>query len=115
MCDRFEAAWRAGPRPRIEDHLAEADEVDRTVLFGELLALERELRQRRGEQPETDEYLNRFPGRAKIVRDTFDRETIKPPAALGGPRADGQRITTTSSSRLSVGRDSRSGVGLRGL
>ncbi len=44
MCDRFEAAWRAGRAPRIEDYLAQAQEVDRPALLGELVTLERELR-----------------------------------------------------------------------
>jgi WD40 repeat protein len=44
-CDRFEAAWRAGRAPRIEDYLAEAEAADRPALRVELIALERELRQ----------------------------------------------------------------------
>ncbi len=28
-CDRFEAAWRAGARPRIKDYLCEAAETER--------------------------------------------------------------------------------------
>ena len=30
-CDRFEAAWRAGDRPRIEDFLGGATDADRPV------------------------------------------------------------------------------------
>jgi hypothetical protein len=44
-CARFEAAWRAGQAPRIEDYLAQAEEVDRPALRDELLTLVRELRQ----------------------------------------------------------------------
>ena len=66
-CDRFEAAWRSGSAPWIEDYLAEALEVDRPALLGELVALERELRRHRGESPETDEYLERFAGDASVV------------------------------------------------
>ena len=57
LCDWFEAAWRAGPAPQIEDYLADAEDADRATLLGELVALERELRCRRGEQPTTEEYL----------------------------------------------------------
>jgi WD40 repeat protein len=45
LCDRFEAAWRAGHAPRIEDYLADADETDRHALRDELVTLERELRE----------------------------------------------------------------------
>jgi hypothetical protein len=44
-CDHFEAAWRVGRAPRIEDYLAAAEEADRPALRDELLTLVRELRQ----------------------------------------------------------------------
>ena len=40
ICDRFEAAWKAGQQPRIEDYLGEMPEPERPDLFRELLALE---------------------------------------------------------------------------
>ena len=45
MCGRFEADWRAGHAPRVDDYLAEAEEGDRPALQAELMTLERELRQ----------------------------------------------------------------------
>ena len=45
VCDRYEAAFKAGRAPRIEDDLAEAPGPDRPPLFRELLVLELELRQ----------------------------------------------------------------------
>ena len=44
--DRFERAWKDGPRPRIEDYLAEVDESRWPRLLEELLRVERELRRR---------------------------------------------------------------------
>jgi WD40 repeat protein/tetratricopeptide (TPR) repeat protein/tRNA A-37 threonylcarbamoyl transferase component Bud32 len=44
-CDHFEAAWRAGRAPRIEDYLAAAEAADRPALRDQLLTLVRELRQ----------------------------------------------------------------------
>jgi tetratricopeptide (TPR) repeat protein/tRNA A-37 threonylcarbamoyl transferase component Bud32 len=70
-CDRFEAAWRAGAAPRIEDYVDRADDADRPALLGELLALERELRRGGGQPPAVEEYLARFPGQAGVVRATF--------------------------------------------
>ena len=41
VCDRFEAACRAGQRPRIEDYLGEMPEAGRPALVRDLRALER--------------------------------------------------------------------------
>jgi eukaryotic-like serine/threonine-protein kinase len=72
-CDRFEAAWRAGLRPRIEDYLADAAAPRRIALLRELLTLELELRQRAGEQPRVAEYRQRFPDDRKTVEAVFGK------------------------------------------
>ena len=46
---RFEAAWRAGQRPAIEDHLGGLPGPARAVLLPELLELELSCRRRAGE------------------------------------------------------------------
>ncbi len=61
MCDRFEAAWKAGRRPPIEDYLREVPEGGQTALFRELLELELAYRRRAGERPTPEEYQCRFP------------------------------------------------------
>ena len=67
-CDRYEAAWREGRRPRIEDYLAEALEPERAaLLLRELLTLELELRSNGGERPEPQEYRERFPGHVELI------------------------------------------------
>jgi serine/threonine protein kinase len=43
-CERYEADWRAGREPRIEDYVAEVPELERAALRAELMALEAELR-----------------------------------------------------------------------
>ncbi len=68
ICDRFEADWRAGRRPVIEDDLAIADNALQSALFRELLSVEIEQRSRLGESPEPAEYLRRFPAHAGAVR-----------------------------------------------
>jgi serine/threonine-protein kinase len=90
-CDRFEAAWRAGRRPRIEDLVAEAAEPERPALLRELIALEVELRRGRGEQPTPGEYLDRCPGRADAVDAAF-AETVS-------------RVRTTGARAGQAGRD----------
>jgi signal transduction histidine kinase len=69
--DRFEAAWRAGQRPRIEDFLEGVARPRRALLLGELLRVERELRRDGGEEPTPEEYQRRFPEDAAVVGDAF--------------------------------------------
>jgi serine/threonine protein kinase/uncharacterized protein YebE (UPF0316 family) len=75
VCQRFEAAWRSGLEPRIEDFLAEADPPQRVALFRELLALEWELRQGRGERLEPRAYRTRFPDHTAVIEAVFGPET----------------------------------------
>jgi hypothetical protein len=49
---RFERAWKQGPRPRIEDFLVKVDESRWPLLLEELLQVECELRRRSGEEPD---------------------------------------------------------------
>jgi serine/threonine protein kinase len=60
-CDRFEADWLQGRRPRIEDHLAAASEPERTPLLHELILLEIYYRRCGGEEPRPADYAERFP------------------------------------------------------
>jgi serine/threonine protein kinase/O-acetyl-ADP-ribose deacetylase (regulator of RNase III) len=71
VCDRFEQAWKAGRRPRIEEYLTEVPESDRVRLFRELLGLEIELRCDGGERPTPREYAPRFPGHDELIRAAF--------------------------------------------
>jgi len=66
-CDRFEAAWRGGQDPRIEDFLDAAAEPERPALLRELITLDVELRRGRGEHPTPGEYHKRFPGQPAAV------------------------------------------------
>jgi WD40 repeat protein/tRNA A-37 threonylcarbamoyl transferase component Bud32 len=65
ILERFQNAWTdsepSTPRPRIEDYLQDAPEALRPVLLPELIALEIAHRKGRGESPEPNEYLQRFP------------------------------------------------------
>src|SRR5690348_13089397 len=79
-CDRFEAAWKAGPPPRIEDYLDAAPVAERPALLRQLLAVELDYRRRRGERPAAPEYRPRFPGLEAAVEAAFGR------AAPEGPR-----------------------------
>jgi hypothetical protein len=97
VCDRFEAAWQLGTSPRIEDYSVEAGLAARPALPGELVALERELRRRRGGRPAVEEYLDRFSAHAGAVC-----------AAFGAPTDRG--TTPTARARRQTGRDLLFGV-----
>ncbi|MBV8611764.1 MAG: serine/threonine protein kinase, partial [Singulisphaera sp.] len=71
ICDRFEAAWQAGGRPRIEAFLSAVPEPDRPALLRELLDLELDLRDVGGERPSVQEYRARFPGHTELIRSAF--------------------------------------------
>jgi hypothetical protein len=60
-CDRFEAAWRAGQEPAIEDYLREFATPERPALLRELVAVELELLRGRGQWPGPAPYRRRFP------------------------------------------------------
>jgi hypothetical protein len=53
--DRFEAAWVAEQRPRIEDCLAEVPEAAPATLLRELVPLKMVYRRRCGEMPQLEE------------------------------------------------------------
>jgi serine/threonine protein kinase len=65
LCDRFEAAWRVGKRPRLEDFLAQVEEPDRRALLVELIPIDMNYRLRVGEAPRVETYLERFPTLAR--------------------------------------------------
>ncbi|MBV8268844.1 MAG: protein kinase, partial [Planctomycetaceae bacterium] len=92
-CDRFEAQWRAGPRPRIEDYLRAFPEPQRPELFHQLLKVELELRRDRGDEPTPDGYRRQFPQyREQIDAVAFGRTTSLPPREPH-PRSAGPKAT----------------------
>jgi WD40 repeat protein len=60
VCTEFEAIWRGGSRPCIEDFLTRADGADRPALLRELVHLDAYHRRRRGEVCRPDDYAGRF-------------------------------------------------------
>jgi hypothetical protein len=73
VCDRFEAAWKAGGDVRIEDYLGTASEPLRSALLRELLLVDLEYRTETGERPDSGEYKARFPWDAKLIEDVFSQ------------------------------------------
>ena len=69
--ERFEQAWKKGPRPRIEDFLIKVPESQWPPLLQELMRVERELRRREGEGPSAEEYRRRFPDHEDVIATVF--------------------------------------------
>ena len=88
-CDRLEAAWRAGARPRLEDYLAGRPATAGQALLAELLALELAYRVRDGEVPAAERYGARFLGHDALVAEAF--RTLDPSTVRLAPIPD--RIT----------------------
>jgi tetratricopeptide (TPR) repeat protein/tRNA A-37 threonylcarbamoyl transferase component Bud32 len=89
-CDRFEAAWKAGPRPRPEAYLGAAGEPVRSALLRQLLLLDWDYRRRAGDNPCAGDYHARFPddtalieGVCREMTEAADSTCVDP----DGPRA----------------------------
>jgi len=85
ICDQFEAAWRSGARPLIEDYLKDGPPQDVAELLLELLVLEIMYRRRRGEEPREEEYRARFPGQLEVLGAAFAKATFQPNAGPESP------------------------------
>jgi serine/threonine-protein kinase len=77
-CDRFEADWKAGRRPRPEEYLGPAGEPARSALLRQLLLLDWDYRRRAGDEPRAADYHARFPGDAAVV-EAVGREMVHSP------------------------------------
>jgi tRNA A-37 threonylcarbamoyl transferase component Bud32 len=77
-CDRFDALWRAGQRPRVEEFLDGCAAEALPWLLRELLLIELEYRHKAGETPTRDEYRGRFAGHDEVLDTLF-------PGALSNP------------------------------
>jgi tetratricopeptide (TPR) repeat protein len=76
ICNRFEAACKAGQRPRIEHYLETEADPERLVLLRELLAVEVEYRRNSGEGVTPEEYCRRFSDYADQIGDLLVRTTV---------------------------------------
>lgn len=66
-CDRFEADWKAGKHPRLENYLDGGSESERNALLRALLQLEFELLSRQQITPDLASYRARFPRYASLI------------------------------------------------
>jgi eukaryotic-like serine/threonine-protein kinase len=92
VCDRFEAQWRRGQRPRIEEYFQRNPSISMPALLRELLALEIELARAEGGAPTADEYRARFPDCTELVETVFAAAASRP--AGSRPRSSRLRVAT---------------------
>ena len=76
ICDRFEAAWRLDRRTRLEDYLPLPSNPLRKQVLENLLAVQFELLSTMGEPLVLEEFLERFPDDASVVRSVFERTQV---------------------------------------
>ncbi len=67
LCSEYEAQWRQGDNPRIEDYLPKVAPPLVPWLVKELVAAEVDLRRTAGDDVQVAEYLQRFPAHATAV------------------------------------------------
>ncbi len=79
LCDAFEAASRAGQKPRIEAELAKVAPAAKSKLLEELLLVEWELLEAGKTPIQSEDYLARFPEHAALIRKLLgDRVPTEP-------------------------------------
>ncbi len=90
-CDRFEAAWQAGQKPRIEDFVAKASGPAQVSLLRALIGVEIEMLRKAGDAVEPASYRERFPDQPDAV--------ISALAEAGQVRAAGETSVSSESVR----------------
>src|SRR5438477_577805 len=95
-CDRFEAAWKAGPRPDLREYLGATAGNLRSALLRQLLLLDWDYRRRAGDGPRAGDYHRQFPDDTALIEAVgrqLQHPAIVPVYELGQFR-DGQPYFT---------------------
>ena len=79
LCDAFEAAWRTGQAPRIEEQLQKIDHAFRPALLKELLLVEWELAEEQGKPIAAEAYVARFGEFEPMIRELLRQRKTAPP------------------------------------
>jgi WD40 repeat protein len=91
-CDRFEAGWRAGAPPRLEDFVAGWAGDERAALLRELVPLDADYRRQRGETWVAADYLARFP---ELAPACLGNSLGAPETMATSPPSPGETLLTT--------------------
>lgn len=77
VCLAFEAAWKMGDKPRIEDYLGDKQGAERGELLRQLLLLDLDYRRQQADQPTEEEYQARLSDDAELVSDVFGEFSVR--------------------------------------
>lgn len=113
VCDSFEAAWRQGAPPRLEDFLHRVPRLLARDLFRELLATELHWRRQSGQLPQEEQYLARFPEHRDIVEWLY-RTPVARVGQQAAERPEGEQSLRERVSMLS-GYELRTELGRGGM
>ncbi len=104
VCDQFEAAWKAGPRPRFDDFLAEVPPAHGPDLLRELLILDLDYRRQLGESPTLEQYRSEYPA---LELDRFAELFTERPQPASSSPAETTLQFTLSETETPLGQPSR--------
>ncbi len=93
-CDRFEAAWLSGTKPKLEEFLPKVDPADVPQFLRSLLRVEVELLEKEGQNVTAESFAERFEEYGEVVA-----EVLRSHAAKSGNRATKTREVRTFSLR----------------
>lgn len=106
--DSFEAAWKQGELPSIEDWLPQESDDNRARVLQELLCIELWWRSRSGQSPNQVEYLKRFPDAAPQIRAAFSEFNRSSAAGIAvGATVIGNDTASLSASETEKGGSSK--------
>jgi WD40 repeat protein/tRNA A-37 threonylcarbamoyl transferase component Bud32 len=88
-CNRFEAAWKARQRPRLEEYAGLPQDPDFLPLVRELILLDLYYRRRAGDIPAASDYLGRFPS----LEARWLEDAVHPPTTTGNVLDPASRAT----------------------
>src|SRR5262245_23378238 len=103
VCDRFEAAWKAGQQPHLEDYLGDTPEPGRWVLLAELGVVVLQYRRLDGQTPALPEFQRRFPDHAERIGALFRAEATLAAPPPGGVAAPHPRFSHSTGPDLTPG------------
>ncbi|WP_166825672.1 serine/threonine protein kinase [Thalassoroseus pseudoceratinae] len=76
LCQEFRRQLKRGENRGIEEYLSMASGSSKPILFQNLLHIDLEFRRRQGENPGSDDYIQRFPQFAQLIRQAFFESTM---------------------------------------
>ena len=99
ICSDFDARWRNGESPQLEEFLKRRELAATESLLCELLKIELEYRRKRGDTPTSDEYQKRFAEHRRQVADLFV-ESEDTRSYRSGKQRKGKKTTQIGNYRL---------------